>query len=111
MKRQMELFIENYPNPEEVHPENLRLMAEEYAKYQANKEMKHYNAFLSGRRFYAYRGVRFPVLTEAFMQQTVSAKDIINDRQGKSRASTADDQSTIVGTTETIRSDSSDSEG
>lgn len=83
-KKQAELYKQNYykntekdkQEPEEV----VDAMARGYARYQTNKENKHFKAWKAGKESYTYKGTTFPVLTEEFLKKTRSAKDIIKEK-------------------------------
>lgn len=66
-------IIEN----DRISDEKLEEMSDRFARFQANKEVKHYNAYKKGKPFFIYMGRRFPVLTEKFIKDSKSIKDII----------------------------------
>lgn len=43
---------------------DLQKVAEDFGRYQCNKEQKHYEAWQKGHKFFKFHGNRFPVLTE-----------------------------------------------
>lgn len=64
-------------NNNQISEEDLEVLAENFAKYQSLKELKHLKAYIKGKQFFTFRGVRFPVLTEKFLEDTQSIKEII----------------------------------
>lgn len=64
-------------NKEQISETELDEMAKRFARFQTNKEQKHYKTWLSGRSFFRYKGRTFPVITEKFLKQTKSIKDIV----------------------------------
>lgn len=64
-------------NKEQISEEELESMAKRFARFQTNKEQKHYKTWLSGGSFFRYKGRTFPVITEKFLKQTKSIKDIV----------------------------------
>lgn len=55
----------------------VELLSMRFARYQSNKEKKHYKAWLRGKEFFTYRGDTFPVITERFLKNSKSIKDIV----------------------------------
>lgn len=71
-------------NNEQISEEQLEAMSKRFARYQSNKEKKQFSAWLAGRVTFTYKGQSFPVLTEAFLKQTKSIKDIVKvDEDGE----------------------------
>lgn len=68
--------IEHF-NKEQFSEEELEAMAKRFARFQTNKEQKHYNTWLLGRSSFRYKGRTFPVITERFLKETKSIKDIV----------------------------------
>lgn len=64
-------------NSNQISEEELEYLAKRFARYQSNKEKKHYNAWLKGKHSFTYKKTTFPVLTEKFLKDTKSIKDII----------------------------------
>lgn len=56
----------------------LEMLAQRFGRYQRIKEQKHYKAWLRGEEYYSYKGSTFPVLTEKFLKDSKSIKDIVN---------------------------------
>lgn len=83
IEQQVEGYIQNYINrtkeEDRVEDNELQKMARGYARYQVNKENKHYKAWLANKVFYKYKGTTFPVLTEDFLKASSSIKDIIKE--------------------------------
>lgn len=82
-KKQAELYKQNYyknTKKEEQKPEGVvDAMAKGYARYQTNKENKHFRAWKAGKSVFTYMGTTFPVLTEQFLKETRSIKEIIKE--------------------------------
>jgi 5'(3')-deoxyribonucleotidase len=57
--------------------ETLENLANNFAIYQCNKEVKHYKSWEKGKREFKYKGSTFPVMT----QNLVSDKDILEIEQ------------------------------
>lgn len=58
--------------------ESLEKKARLFATFQANKEVKHYKAYLAGQLFYKYKGQIFPVVTE---ESLMRSRKLINIQQ------------------------------
>lgn len=105
----------NVYNAEQISEEELERLAKRFARYQTNKERKHYKAWLAGRSSYVYKGSTFPVLTEAFLKNSKSIKEIVKvgddgDTNGITNAASAApaglSKDNERGVDETVRSDS-----
>jgi len=73
---QIELEVDVF-NSAQISEQELNEMAARFGRYQANKENKHYKAWLKGKSSFVYKGQAFPVLTEKFLNYSKSIKDII----------------------------------
>jgi hypothetical protein len=73
---QIDLEVDIF-NKAQISEEELDSMAFRFGKYQVNKENKHYKAWLKGKSSFVYKGQTFPVLTEKFLNNSKSIKDII----------------------------------
>ena len=105
MTTQKQAFIEKYirdvetkredilkqedKNPEEIQKEleefnnsqvtekELDILGDRFSNFQVRKENKHFKAWLKGEKFFTYLGQKYPVLTERFLRQSKSIKDIV----------------------------------
>lgn len=68
-------------NAEQISEEELDAMSKRFARFQSNKENKHYKAWLAGKQTFFYKGKSFPVLTESFMKKSKSIKEIIPENE------------------------------
>ena len=57
--------------------EDLQALSERFAAFQCAKEEKHYKAWLAGKDKFYYKSQGFPVLTEKFLKESQSMKDIL----------------------------------
>lgn len=55
----------------------IKMLAKTQARFQVNKENKHYKAWLKGRSFFKYKGQMYPVMTDKFIKDSQSIKDIV----------------------------------
>ena len=55
----------------------LQRVSMDYAKHVANKEVKHFKAFLKGHPTYKYKGDTFPVITREFIKSAKTAEQIV----------------------------------
>jgi len=67
----------NEYNSQQPSERGLELLSQRFAKFQAGKEKKHYEAWLKGKSSFTYKSKNFPVLTQRFLEQTQSIKEII----------------------------------
>lgn len=112
-RNQKKLYKQNYldkvEEEERGSEEQIERMASDYARYQSNKEIKHFKAWLMGKDVYSYRGTRFPVLTESLLKETSSVKEIVNieahDRKGEGGDSSGVHEDSEGGDGQTIRPD------
>ena len=58
--------------------ERLEHLGEQFGAFQANKESKHYKAYLKGMSSFKYKGRMFPVQTEAFLLKAKEYQEIIS---------------------------------
>lgn len=63
-------------NSEQMNERELEELSWRFARNQTNKEQKHYKAWQRGDSFYIYKGNRFPVMTEEFINKTKEIKEI-----------------------------------
>lgn len=63
-------------NSEQMNERELEELSWRFARNQTNKEQKHYRAWERGDSFYTYKGNRFPVMTEEFINKTKEIKEI-----------------------------------
>lgn len=60
--------------------ERLEHLGEQFGIFQANKESKHYKAYLKGLTSFKYKGRMFPVQTEEFLLKAKEYQEIITAR-------------------------------
>lgn len=83
MNQQRRMFIERHNREildgtqETISTEELDVLADRFAKYQRNKENKHFKAWKKGQRSFVYKGTKFPVMSEALLKNTSSYKEIL----------------------------------
>lgn len=65
-------------------------MAERFARYQCNKENKHYRAWCAGKRHFIFQKEVFPVMTEEFVMKSKEAKEIKRVDGGDQSGGTAE---------------------
>lgn len=65
-------------NAEQVNEEQLHEMSLRFGRFQANKEKKHESAFLKGNKRFRFGKHLLPVMTDEFINQTRSFKQILN---------------------------------
>lgn len=75
-EEEIRLEIDKF-NKEQITERELELLAKRFARFQHNKEQKHFKSWLKGESTYVYHEQTFPVLTERFLKQTQSIKDIV----------------------------------
>lgn len=82
MEKQKERYREHYEEQlekgeieEPWTEERLERVCEEYARVIVNRENKHYKAYLKGKKFYTYKGRRYPVATDIFLRHSQSLKE------------------------------------
>lgn len=84
-KKQAEFFIQNYlsrtKDEDKVEDGELLQMAQAFARYQRIREEKHYKAWLKNKAGFKYKGMFNPVITERFIQSSISVKDIIENER------------------------------
>lgn len=73
-------FTEDYIRSKEAEDEPvdlqfLDILSTEYAHFEARKNTKHYRAWLKGAQYFTYKGNKFPVLTQEFMDRSESLKE------------------------------------
>lgn len=66
-------FNEDQPSHEQLEVSALR-----FGKFQARKEHKHLTAYTQGRARYAFGPHLHPVITQDFIDQTKSYKEVVN---------------------------------
>lgn len=76
----------------QVNEEEQLGMAERFARYQANKEMKHYRAWCAGKRHFIFHGEAFPVMTEEFIMKSKEAQEIKRVDDGTTGAAESGEQ-------------------
>jgi hypothetical protein len=64
-------------NEKQVTEAELDSLAERYSRFQINKENKQFKAWMKGESYYTYKGKTFPVITERFLKESQSIKDIV----------------------------------
>lgn len=79
--RQVEAYKEQYyrvtPEETQKNPNEVEQVAKAYARFQANREVKHFNTFLKGKTSYKFHGMPYPVLTRASIKEAKTADQII----------------------------------
>lgn len=63
-------------NKEQLTDEQLEMSSRRFAIFQVNKENKHYKAWLKNKAWYRYKGNRFPVISQEFLDKTETVKPI-----------------------------------
>jgi hypothetical protein len=63
---------------QQLSPEQLEKRAVDFARYEVNKEQKHFKAYCKGQNFFRYQGMMHPVLTEEFLLKAKGLKEIHN---------------------------------
>lgn len=72
---EIEIEVQKF-NSEQINERELEEMSWKFARNQTNKEQKHYRAWEKGHSFFMYKGNRFPVMTEEFINKTKEIKEI-----------------------------------
>jgi len=79
---EIEIEVNDF-NREQITDDQLVRLSERFARYQSNKEQKHYKAWFSGKSTFTYKGQAFPVLTERWLEEHKSIKDIVKVEDGE----------------------------
>lgn len=77
-KDEIDSLIEEF-NAKQISEARLHELALKFSLFQANKEVKHYKAWLKGASYFKYAGQVFPVLTQRFLENSQSIKEIHRD--------------------------------
>lgn len=77
-------------NSEQVSEQELEAMAKRFARYQTNKEQKHYKAWLQGKAWFKYKGQNFPVITERFVSEGKDVHEIIKEENDDTKRKRGD---------------------
>lgn len=72
---------------DQLSESDLLEMSKRFARSQSNKETKHFKAWLKGDDFFVYKGNKFPVMTQAFIDKT---KEIIEIEKVKEEINDTD---------------------
>lgn len=78
-----ENFIRNYKpkkGEEELTERELDILAEQSARKLVNRANKELKAYIKGNSFFKYKGVHAPVMTEEYLKNTNSLKEIIKHK-------------------------------
>ena len=73
-------------NMNQVNEETQYEMAERFARYQANKEQKHFKSWCNGKKHFIFHGEVFPVMTEDFIMKSKEAQEIKRVKDGAAAA-------------------------
>ena len=78
---QAELYKKQYlranKDKESISDIELEQIAYGYGKHMANKEVKHFKAFIKGDVNYKFKGTSFPVMTKESIKKAKTAEEII----------------------------------
>lgn len=72
-------------NADQMTEAEMDELSSAFAKFQCNKEQKHYAAWMKGKAWFRYRGMPYPVMTEEFLRKSQKMKDIIKINQDVSQ--------------------------
>jgi hypothetical protein len=75
-------------NSKQTSERELMMTAVRFARFQSTKEKKHYAAWLKGKSHFKFKERTFPVLTERFLRQSKSIKEIIKVEEDGSNGKT-----------------------
>lgn len=60
-----------------ITPENRREMVELYGKEAVTMAQKQYDSWLKGKSFFTYKGERYPIMTQEYLEFLESQKDFL----------------------------------